>query len=77
MVREVTATAGASYEQLTVRKCHNNIFQLPEDKEKKNGKNIKVEQTWTASTERTPFSHAFRTSKIAAGVLRQISCHFT
>lgn len=32
--------------------------------------------TCTASTESTPFSQAFRISKMAAGVLRQISCHF-
>lgn len=40
-------------------------------------KNQMVGRTCTASTDRTPFSQAFRTSKMAAGVLRQISCHFT
>lgn len=40
-------------------------------------KNCEVGQTCTASTERTPFSQAFRTSSMAAGMLRQISCHFT
>lgn len=34
-------------------------------------------RTCTASTERTPFSQAFSTSRMAAGMLRQISCHFT
>lgn len=61
----------------TLRKSPKNTFQSQEDKLKKNSKNIKFGQTCTASTERTPFSHAFRTSKMAAGVLRQISCHFT
>lgn len=40
-------------------------------------KETKVWRTCTASTDRTPFSHAFRTSRMAAGVLKQISCHFT
>lgn len=75
MVREVTGTAWGSHEQLT--EISSEYFQSQEKNVKKTSKNIKVGQTCTASTERTPFSHAFRTSKMAAGVLRQISCHFT
>lgn len=66
-------TVRVSHERLT-----ESLTRFPAtERRQRSGRSLCLGRTCTASTERTPFSQAFSTSRMAAGMLRQISCHFT